>query len=304
MSSPEPKKNGMIPRISPQGGAHLPQLAILTLLVTVGVVVGRTAMDQSPEVGLAGVSPSAMGREDQVHEPMPVPLDRDAIEVPDTPSFAPLDTLAALEEHWGAEWHQIKEQLFGDDLEAQLQSVVMPWEQTADMHLSGYRLDARHRDLFYRRLMKWPGREYDTPVLIHDAGYAELTAQSLANSTGTSSLRGMPDHVIQQLDLDLNDVNDDLDSRIHEFMNLLDRAIELEFNSGGLVKAPLRVRTTEPNPDVVFGHTVRGNGWQSRLEVTGERYPYLADLHRQITFLRSARNASLTNLVAAHLGDS
>ena len=303
MSVLEPMKNGMIPWKSPQGGAHLPQLAILTLFIVMGVVAGRTALGSRLEIDQSGVSPSLAPDEVQTQTQGPMAHDRVEVEVAETASVARLDTLAALEQHWGAEWPEVKAEIFGEDLEQEVQAVLMPWEQSSEMHLSGYRLDERHQDLFYRRLMKWPGREFSTHVLVEDAGYSELNAQNLANCTGTIALRGMPDSQIQQIDRDLNGVNDHLDSRIREFMDLLDRAIELEFNSGGLAKAPLRMRVSKPNSDVVFGRTVRGNGWQSRLEITGERYPYLADLHEEIISLRETRKTSLDSLVAAQVGE-
>lgn len=294
----------MISWTTPQGGAHLPQLAILTLFVTVGIVVGRTALEGQLDTGSSGVSPSSSTLQVQTQERSPLEFNRAPVDAADTSLVVPLDTLATLELYWGSEWPQVKQEVFGEELEAAVQSVLMPWEQSSELHLSGYRLDERHQDLFYRRLMKWPGREFSKRTMVQDAGYTELNAQNLATCTGASALRGMPNHVIQQFDLDLNGLNDDLDGRIREFMSLLDRAIELEFNSGGLVRAPLRMRDSKPNPDAVFGRSVRGNGWQSRLEVTGERYPYLADLHMEINFLRETRKASLASLVAVEMGQN
>ena len=304
MSTLEPMKNKMIARKSPQGGAHLPQLAILTLFVVMGVVVGRTALGSRLGGDQSGVSPSSVTIKVPDHSQGSRTHDRVAVEVANAPSVAPLDTLAALEGHWGADWPQVKTEIFGEDFEQEVQSVVMPWEQSSEMHLSGYLLDTGHQELLYRRLMKWPGREFSTHVLIVDAGYSELNAQNLANCTGTAALRDMPNSVIQQFDLDLNDVNDHLDSRIREFMDLLDRAIEVEFNSGGLAKAPLRLGSSKPSLGAVFGRTVRGNGWQSRLEITGERYPYLADLHKEISSLRDARKVRLKGLVASQISES
>jgi hypothetical protein len=292
-----PSKNVMAPSSTFHQGALMPKVAILILFLGAGVVTGGFAWSGDLQIapGATVLTATAPGPTEQIRTGQVAEL-RERVTV--VPEVGEPDALSILEEHWGAEWPAVRDELFGGQLDQASLPQVLLWKQAKDMHRSAYQPTSLYsRDVFFRMEMSWPGRQFSLPVSNSDAGYEVLSAESLARFTGRYELANMDQATIARIDSDLESINQDLDRNIHAFMDALDNALAIEFESGGLVRSPVKRRAIPRDESVVYSKTASGGGWKSRVAITADRYPYVADLKDQIRALRKQRDSRLDSIV-------
>jgi hypothetical protein len=286
------------------GGTHLPGIAILAALLSVGVVaVGATGGAGSSQatgaLGPARAPETAVELELGSGPEMSRARELSEVQVPKRS-----DTLAILKDHFGDDWPAARDELFAGGLDEKSLPVLLPWEEAAPIHRVGMRASSEFsRDVMYRELMTWPGREYADEVFVPNASNAVLTPESLARSTGVHELTNVSQADLERIDMDLRAVNDDLDRVIHRYMDALDEALVLEFESGGLSRAPLERPASGEAVGEIYRKSASAGGWKSYVSITKDRYPYVADLKSEIKEMRSQRKLSLAAM-AATLGQN
>jgi hypothetical protein len=288
----------MVQESRSQRGTQWSGVALLAALLSVGVVAFGTASEaeiaQGPRVN--GLNLQDDPKELSVFRS---PQGARAVEqeAPLIEDFTP-SALDVLRDFYGDEWATARAELFPDGVsEDQLPSLI-PWGDAEPIHRSSMRASGEYsRDVFFRTLMAWPGREYSDQVVIPDAGYSQLTAVSLSRSTGEMKIAALDEVNIERIDSDMAMANEELDRVIHEYMSALDEALSREFDSSGLSRAPLKQPSPSELQGEVYSKTTSAGGWKSRISITSDRYPYVADLKAKVKGLRAQRKSNLATLV-------
>ena len=281
-----PMTRGMAPPRTRRSGLAATWVAAAAVLVL--VLVGL-ALRGTDEPGPGRVLPGPVTPVGQV--------DVAAAPGPRTPVAArapgpALDLTEALEAHWGERWPEVAALLAGDGYLVEPLPELRPWSEVAAAHAEVLNATSDvQRDLLYRRLMAWPGREYDDHPDQVPVG-AGSPAEALASSLGLPELADLDELGVARLEERLADTNAELDGVVRAYMEGVAAVVADHVRTGGPERVPLAFPRDEAELEgeaAFFCAATRIGGWASRVRLTASRYPDLAAIEAEIRTLRDRR---------------